>query len=118
MLKDSIVTNFAFIASWHNLLFFVMLFSLVSCAVGSQWPHKNFLDIYDHQVGKSVNDPSLYKRKKIGSRVLSDGNIEQEYLHSMGKRGTCRVFYRINPETQTIESWRYEGSDRACAISP
>ena len=89
-----------------------------ACSIGAQWPYNNFNKIYSHQVGKSLDASSLYERRKIGSRTLPSGNIETEYLHGKGRRGICRVFYEIDPKTRIIVGWRYEGDEKACAISP
>jgi hypothetical protein len=49
----------------------------------------------------------------IKIRVLDDGKVEREYeaLRS------CRLFFIVNPITNIVEGWRYEGSDKDCSIS-
>ena len=103
--------------SYGNIVI-VQLLVLSSCAIGSQWPHNNFIETYSYQLGKRIDDPTLYIRKKINSHILSNGNSEMELLHNMGKRGNCRVFYEYSSESLIIVDWRYVGNDKACAISP
>ena len=104
-----------------TVLGFTML--LMSCAIGASWPHENFLSTYRYYVGKSVDDPtiSIAPQNTVGRRTLPNGNIEIEYLHvknAYGRYGHCRVFFEVNPDTEIIVDWRYEGSEKACVIPP
>ena len=110
------MTKFRTIESLCKIVVIVLSVFPSACATGSQWPHNNFLDIYSHQVGKNINDPSLYTRSEIARRRLPNDDIEIEYLHS--KRGNCRVFYRVDSVSHKIVDWRYEGSKDGCAINP
>jgi hypothetical protein len=48
----------------------------------------------------------------IGFKALSTGKEEREYRCM----GTCRLFFTIDVLTNVVESWRYEGDDKDCAI--
>ena len=83
--KSETVIRFHGAVMLSRLMVVALSLLLSSCAMGSQWPHKNFLEIYNHQVGKSLHDPSLYTRKKIASRRLPSDDVETEYLHNNRK---------------------------------
>lgn len=100
------------------LVFIVISLMEASC-IGAGWPHQNFMEIYDHQVGKTIDDPSSYiaryPQEIVGSRDLPNGNKEIEFLRSASE---CRVFFEVDPHTRKIVGWRYEGSDETCSIPP
>jgi hypothetical protein len=89
---------------------------LPACATPS--PHENFKSILGADVGKSADDPTSsvarYPQLLIGRRILSNGAIENEYRW----RGACHYFFEINPKTNIIVRWRYQGNDGDCAIVP
>jgi len=72
----------------------------------------------EFNVGSSIDKPRepgvALPKYLLGSRTLQNGNIENEYQD----RGTCRYFFEFNPETRIIVGWRYEGSEKDCAIVP
>lgn len=93
--------------------------SIISCAIGANWPHENFKSVCSAQVGKNTNDPSLFRRDyEIGRRPLPNGNVETEHLHLRGSTGDCRIFYEVDPTTNTIVACRYEGSEQTCVLPP
>lgn len=98
------------------LLFGGLLMPMVSsCAALS--PHENFKGHMRGNVGKKIDGPSTLWVKPdryVGTRQLSNGNTEKEYK----LRGTCRYFFEFNPETRVIVGWRFEGSEKDCAIVP
>jgi hypothetical protein len=49
----------------------------------------------------------------VKSLSLPDGKVELEY----SLYGECRYFFEIDSSTNIIENWRYEGSDKDCAIA-
>lgn len=100
------------------LLALVLLISLTACASGRA--HQNFKNIMQLEVGKPVNHPYLtrneYPGRRVASRVLPNGNIEEEFKAGIGLR--CRVFFEIDNQAKKIVGWRYEGTEQDCAIVP
>ena len=92
--------------------------SLTACASGRA--HQNLKNIMQLEVGKPIDDPYLtrneYPGQRVASRVLSNGNLEEEFQAGRGSR--CRVFFEIDNKAKRIVGWRYEGSDDDCAIVP
>lgn len=87
--------------------------------------HENFKSIYQSNIGKSIDDPTLYKwphAEKISTQVLLDGHIETEVIHTWGntrrQTGVCRVFFKYNPVSRIVIGWRYEGKNSDCFITP
>lgn len=78
----------------------LMLLSLPSCS--SVTPHENFKAHMDSNVGSSIDKPResgvALAKYLLGSRILSNGNMENEYQD----RGTCRYFFEFNPRTRII----------------
>lgn len=95
-----------------------IVFALVMPACSAVWPspHENFVAILKDNVGKKINGPGTGARtdRYLSSRVLLNGNVENEYLLS----GTCRYFLIYDPRTDIIVGWRFVGSDEDCAINP
>lgn len=95
--------------------------SIISCAIGANWPHENFKAIYSGKIGESIDNPELlaggYPKKKVGSRNLPNGNIETEY-RMKNPWGVCRIYYEVNPATRIIVGWRYDGTTKACSNPP
>jgi hypothetical protein len=110
----------------RSILIKLVLGMLVaSCALGAGWPRENFIQTFDHHVGKSVDDPTTrtarYPQNITRKRNLPNGNTEIEYLHiqnAYGRYGPCYVYFEVDAETQAIVGWRYEGSKDACVIPP
>lgn len=94
----------------------LMLLSLPSCS--SVTPHENFKAHMASNVGSPIDKPRepgiALAKYFLGSRVLPNGNIENEYQD----RGTCRYFFEFNPKTRIIVGWRFEGSERDCEVVP
>jgi len=82
-------------------------------------PHENFKAHHATKVGRKVDDPDLIRtnytnpRDLISTREMPSGIAEMTF----GNRGTCRVTYQVDG-SKTIVGWRYEGSERDCAIVP
>ncbi|MEE9494858.1 MAG: hypothetical protein V3W04_16000 [Gammaproteobacteria bacterium] len=81
-------------------------------------PHENFVSIMSSQIGKSVDAPNsytgAYRKYRVSETRLENGNIEEEYKR--GKR--CRHFFEIDNKSSIIVGWRFEGSEKDCAIVP
>lgn len=91
------------------------MLALSSCSALT--PHENFRQHMRSDVGRSLDDPHTWAGphfKPISVRELPNGNVENEYEF----RGTCRYFFEFNPETRIIFAWRFEGSEKDCAIVP
>jgi len=82
--------------------------------------HKGFKNLYGFQVGKKIEDSWLmrYPESVIGSRTLPNGHTETEFQPSTIGSGGCRVFYEIDPVTNVIVNWRFEGTEQDCAVVP
>ena len=97
----------------------VALMQMTSCTIGASLPHENFKSVCNAQVGTSINDPSLFRRDyEIARRSLPNGNVVTEHLHLRGRTGDCRIFYEIDPVTNTVVDCRYEGSEQTCVLPP
>ena len=92
---------------------------LQSCALGvaavalhgppGQDSRKNFQDIVGGSVGKDI---STQRYSPVSSRALDDGTQELKYSCCTK---TCSYYYLVEPKTNIITSWRYEGE---CRIVP
>ncbi len=100
-----------------SLLVTCML-SMSGCIIFAESPHEIFKGHLNVQVGENIDDVPPFqiphKEDLIGSKILSNGNIENEYKF----RGTCRYFYEINPKSRKIVSTRFEGKETDCIINP
>ena len=83
-------------------------------------PHENYKSIMQSDIGRSADDPSVYRKKAhfyfLGVKYLANGNAEEEY--KAGRRLICRVYFEIDKGTAKIVGWRYEGTERDCVIVP
>jgi len=43
---------------------------------------------------------------------MTNGNIEYEYSMHKG----CHYFFEVDPRTELITKWRFEGSENDCQI--
>jgi hypothetical protein len=102
---------------WLRWAAMLMWMPLAGCGP-SITPHENFRSIIGHSVGKSIDLPpgatKAHPERLVSSTVLPNGNIENQYK----QRGTCSYFFEIDPKTRIIVGWRFEGSERDCAIVP
>jgi len=104
------------------MLTMVMLLS--ACASWAGWSHENFEHNYGGQVGKRADDPltsiARYPQKIVAERILPNGSKEIELLHAVSRvDGTkCVVFYEVDPKTNVIVAWRYEGNEQVCYWGP
>jgi hypothetical protein len=86
-------------------------------ACSSIEPHQNFVEIVSKNVGKSVGEDQRHgmaPERFVQSKTLSNGVLEREYEF----RGSCRLFFSVDPSTNIVVSWRYEGSNMDCAVTP
>ena len=81
-------------------------------------PHENFKSAMQSNIGKREDDSSSflsrYSESVADRRVLPNGNNETEFRW----RKQCPVFFEIDSSTHIIVGWRFEGSERDCAIVP
>lgn len=104
----------------NAILFAVVLcMSLTACAA-SGGAHQNFKSIVQADVGRSLNDPYIYRNRSrnlyIATRPLPNGNVEEEFRGGRGP--TCRVFFEIDNKARKIVGWRYTGTEGDCAVVP
>jgi hypothetical protein len=87
-------------------------------ACSSITPHENFIQHMQFHVGKNFTESQIrYMRPEnfLGAKTLLDGQVEREYKFNYEK---CRIFFKVDQTTNIVTSWRYEGNDDDCAISP
>lgn len=80
-------------------------------------PHENFKRTMNGNIGKKMNESStlwIKSDRHILTRNMQNGNMEGEYILD----DACHYFFEFNPETRIIVNWRFEGSERDCAIPP
>jgi len=86
-------------------------------------PYRNFEDRLQSEVGESINEvpsPSWQIRPKlVFKEPLPNGNIEYHYAFE-NYRGLCRYALEVDPATNKIVGWRYDGADKdkACFLIP
>ena len=94
----------------------LLLPSLSSCS--SVAPRENFVNEMNAQVGMCVDSPqsftARYREWRVSTRSLKNGHREETYRCCLN----CTVFFEIDPKTRKIETWRFEGDERDCIISP
>src|SRR6266446_5886624 len=92
--------------------------ALAGC-VSVETAHQNFLNINGGMVGKNAHAREVQGTRNPETRFqtirLANGNIEEGYRLSAG---ACRYYFEIEPLGRKIVSWRYEGSQDACAVWP
>lgn len=92
-----------------------LVVSFAACSTGRA--HQNFKNIMQGQVGRSTNDPDIYRNRypefRVATKAFANGNVEEEF--NQGVRGQCRVFFEIDKFLERIVGWRYEGD---CVILP
>jgi hypothetical protein len=91
------------------------------CVLGactSTTPHENFKNHMKDNVGRKADDPFSsiirYSDRVIGKTALPNGNTEVKYRG----RGTCITYFEVDSKTNIIVGWRFEGSEKDCAIAP
>ncbi|MFN2646330.1 MAG: hypothetical protein ABR570_15180 [Burkholderiales bacterium] len=89
---------------------------IAACATPAE--HRNFREVMERQVGKSVDDPDsypvFYRLRQVKAKSLANGNQQQEY--AAGRSGRCRLFFEVEPLSRRIVRWSFEGSERECVI--
>jgi hypothetical protein len=101
------------------LIFAPAIFTLASCAsFGPDICHNNFKSLHRKNIGKSTNDESnwfkRYRHRFEEFQTLPNGNIE--YVIK-GLR-SCRSFYEVDTQSQTVVAWRFDGAQKDCIICP
>lgn len=93
--------------------------SLTACA-GSRSAHENFKITMQLDVGRSLDDPYIFRNRVrslyVGARLLPNGNVEEEF--DAGRGPTCRVFFEIDNKARKVVGWRYIGTEADCGIVP
>ena len=94
----------------------ILLWALISsgCAID---PHENFVRLMHSQVGKKIHrtDPGFASEERlIEVRTLENGNLEYQYASYR----TCTYFFEVHPESSIILSFRFEGNEDDCVITP
>lgn len=101
-----------------SVMVVVGLILLAPPSCGSMTPHENFKAHMASNVGSLIDNPRepgvALDKYLLGSRILPNGNIENEYQD----RGSCHYFFEFDPKTRIIIGWRFEGSERDCAVVP
>jgi hypothetical protein len=97
----------------------VLGLSLTACAAPSA--HQNFKDIMQGNVGRSLDDPYVYRNRYravnyVASKPLPNGNVEEEFRGGRGP--TCRLFFEIDNQARKVVGWRYTGTEADCGIVP
>ena len=96
---------------------FLFLFAiLASSSCKSLSPHENFKDHMSSAVGKKISDPHTWARddRQVSVRPLENGNVEHKYTF----RRSCWYFFEVEKSSGLIVGWRFEGSEKDCAIAP
>lgn len=101
------------------LVFVSAIFTLASCAsFGPQICHDNFKSLHRKNIGKPINDESNWFRRYRHSfeefQTLPNGHIE--YVIK-GLR-SCRSFYEVDTQSQTVVGWRFDAPPKDCIICP
>ena len=66
-------------------------------------------------IGKVFNSDAMTwggEKYLVRAQTLPGGKVEREYR----LYGECKYFFEIDPATKIVASWRYEGSEKDCAI--
>ena len=95
-----------------------LLAALLLGACGTNPAHENFKQVMNRQVGKHIDDsdayPVFYRLRQLDSKSLPNGHRQEQY--AAGRGGECRVFFEVEPVSQEIVRWAFDGSERECVI--
>ena len=85
--------------------------TMLSCIIVPH-PHETFISHRNNEVGRKIEEvkSSTSVKGYTNSRFLPNGNVE----YGFRARGTCRVYYEVDPKTRIIVSWRWEGLRKHC----
>ena len=93
------------------LLAYLLLPALLSCDMTPT--HEAFLSFHESDVGREMEE--VYSGTYIvpymlEGKILPNGNSE----YGFARRGTCEVYYEVDPETRIIVAWRWQGLKEDC----
>lgn len=103
-----------------STLYFLFFFTFLvqGCVVSFIDPHENYLQLRKSYIGKSIEKviPQFAEvnRNLISITELDNGNIEYKFFEGR----TCRTVFEVNPRTQIIVDFRFEGNKEDCFINP
>jgi hypothetical protein len=105
------------IFSWYSFrLVSVCVLACLFASCSSITPHENFIQQMKVNVGRVFNSDTMTwggEKHLVRVKTLPGGKVEREYRFY----GECRFFFEVDPATNIVASWRYEGSEEDCAIS-
>jgi hypothetical protein len=82
---------------------------------GSEDGHKLFLLKGNSRIGTSIEKYSWYRAsERLSERRLANGNMEYKYPYS----GGCVVVIQVNPSTNIMMSFGWEGEKAHCIANP
>lgn len=101
---------------YHSILIsFLTLTSINACAYSDH--HERFLRIMGMSVGSRLLYDNEYRRttSPLSIKKLTNGNVEYRYPYSTK---TCVTVYEINPQTEIIIRFSFEGEKKDCVWMP
>lgn len=97
---------------------FIFTFFIQGCVVSFIDPHENFLEMRKSYIGKSIEKVipqfAAVNRDLLNITELDNGNVEYKFFEGR----TCRTVFEVNPITQIIVDFRFEGNEEDCFINP
>jgi hypothetical protein len=95
-----------------------LLSIVIGACASTDSAHENFKNIMNAKVGTRSDSPSarLWRdpAARISVRTLNNGNVEEGYRQWRA----CKYYFEIEPTTQKIVGWRYEGARDECVVWP
>ena len=93
------------------LLASLLSVTMLSCVIPLD-RHGAFISHRNNEVGRKIEEvkSSLSVKSYTDGRFLPNGNLE----YGFRARGTCRVYYEVDPKTRIIVNWRWEGLQKHC----
>ena len=101
--------------SFGEYLLWIVLALPQITACSAITPHDNFVLTMQSNIGKKVYDPRVKWMKEdrlIGKIKLTNRNIE--YYYSLSQE--CHYYFEVDPRTDVIIKWRFEGNEHDCQI--
>ena len=97
-----------------KLLCTVLLFSMITSCI-SITPHEHFILIMQSYVGKNIHDPSVKwmdPDRLIRQPIMTNGILEYGYRLYPG----CNYYFEVDPKSEVVIRWRFEGDESNCKI--